>query len=64
MSIEIHLQSKYEEGKDVEIAQVLNITKETENREIIVMCSELRNILKWMENILYEDWEEGFENEK
>ena len=61
--IEIHLQTRLEEGKDVEVAQVIDITEETDKREIIVICQELRNILKYLEESLYEEWKEDLINE-
>jgi hypothetical protein len=59
MSIDLHLQTKLEDNQ-VKIAQVLDITEDAFNREVICLLIELKNITRYLENILYEEWEDDF----
>jgi hypothetical protein len=59
MPIDLHLQTKLEDNQ-VKIAQVLDITEDAFNREVICLLIELKNITRYLENILYEEWEDDF----
>ena len=63
MVTEIHLQSKLDENNECIIAQSVTIDENAWNKEVIVLVQELRHIIKYLEDELYYQWLEDFENE-